>query len=75
NQDVVDFFTEHAPERLIVVSWDGDGDWEKICGFLGKKVPNREFPFLNKAGTKPSFFERKFSRENLRKKLDQLLNR
>ena len=36
------------PDQLLVYRV-GDG-WDKICSFLGKKVPDTEFPYENKGG-------------------------
>lgn len=37
-------FFQNDPERLLVMNiTNGDG-WEKLCNFLGKPIPKREFP-------------------------------
>ena len=40
------------PSNLLVYN-AGEG-WERLCEFLGKEVPDKEFPYENKGGTKGS---------------------
>ncbi len=39
---------EIKPERLLIYKVQ-DG-WEPLCNFLGKEIPQEEFPHLNKSG-------------------------
>jgi hypothetical protein len=51
NKQVVKYFDGRQDDLLILNFEEGDG-WEKICNFLGKDIPTREFPHRNK---KPAF--------------------
>lgn len=35
--------------NMIEVSWEEGDGWKKICSFLGKQKPKREFPHANKS--------------------------
>lgn len=65
NEEVLDYFKDR-PDSLVVMDLaKGDG-WDKLCPFLGCKIPNKDFPHANKAqsrkwkGMRRSF--RKFTR-------------
>ena len=49
NQAVSDFFNKYAPEKLLQVSWEEGDEWEILCKFLQKDIPEISFPFLNKS--------------------------
>ena len=40
------YFENRAEDFLIINIIEGEG-WEKLCPFLKKKIPNKEFPHLN----------------------------
>lgn len=48
-EDVINFFNQNAPEKLLVISFEDGNNWEKLCHFLNKEVPKSEFPFLNRS--------------------------
>lgn len=48
NQEVVEYF-KGRPEKLLVVCWETDPSWDKLCQFLGKEIPEIDFPHANKA--------------------------
>lgn len=62
--DVTEYFKDR-PNDLLVVSWkDGDG-WKEICNFLGKDIPNQDFPHANKGDykkSKPNYFLKKIKK-------------
>jgi hypothetical protein len=48
------FMAKGASDRLLVMCWeDGDG-WEKLCGFLGKPVPDEPISAENVTATRGS---------------------
>jgi hypothetical protein len=47
NQDVIEYFKDRK-EDLIIVSWEKGDGWNEICTFLGKQIPNQDFPHSNK---------------------------
>ena len=45
-KEIIEFFKD-KPEQLLIFSVvDGD-DWGKLCKFLNKRNPNRDFPNIN----------------------------
>lgn len=53
NEAVRGFFAD-KPGQLLVVNWGmGDG-WPELCGFLGKPIPESDFPHENKRPQRPS---------------------
>jgi hypothetical protein len=43
------FFRDKPPEKFLELRiCDGEG-WDKLCPFLGKGIPEIEFPISNKA--------------------------
>jgi len=50
NQKVISYF-DNRPNDLLTLNFDGSltGQelWEKICNFLGHKIPNIPFPYAN----------------------------
>ena len=51
NQRVRDYF-KGRPGKLLVVCWENGDEWQKLCKFLGVRVPHSPFPRRN-TGTKP----------------------
>ncbi len=47
-QNVLDYFKDRPEDLLVMDVINGDG-WEKLCDFLGKPVPDTEFPWKNKS--------------------------
>lgn len=47
--DVLKYFEGRENDLLVMNIIKGDG-WEKICPFLGKPVPDRSFPCVNRRG-------------------------
>jgi hypothetical protein len=47
NDDVMSYFSQR-PADLLVVDWEKGGGWNELCAFLGKPVPQVEFPHANK---------------------------
>lgn len=56
--EVQEYFKDR-PDDLLIVNWkDGEG-WGRICPFLGKEIPNQNFPHANKGDykkSKPNYF-------------------
>ena len=48
NREVREYFRERPGDLLVLRITEGEG-WEKLCPFLGKPVPNMEFPHENRA--------------------------
>jgi hypothetical protein len=48
NREVLDYFKDRPQDLLIMDLAKGHG-WEKLCPFLGKNIPDTEFPHVNKA--------------------------
>ena len=46
NREVQDYFA--GTGRLLVMNFEQGDGWEKLCGFLGLPVPDREFPHANR---------------------------
>ena len=46
NLEVIDYF-KSRPDDLLVVCWEHGDAWEEICKFLGKEIPQQDFPHLN----------------------------
>lgn len=49
NQEVIEFFEEKNPKKLLVISFEKCNSWEILCNFLNKEIPEVEFPFLNRS--------------------------
>ena len=47
NQGVMEYF-RHRPDDLLEIDFTAGDSWDKLCRFLGKPVPDVEFPHLNK---------------------------
>ncbi|MEO1133067.1 MAG: sulfotransferase family protein [Cyanobacteria bacterium J06639_1] len=48
NQAVRDFFSTRCPEHFAEFCWETGDAWPQLCGFLGKDIPDVEFPRANK---------------------------
>ena len=48
NRDVQAHF-KHRPADLLVMDFAAGDGWEKLCPFLGCKIPKSPFPHVNKA--------------------------
>lgn len=55
NNSVREYF-KNKPDQFLEVNWEKGDDWKKLCTFLNKPIPNREFPHANKG--KYTFFEK-----------------
>lgn len=53
NNEVLDYFKERTGDLLILDFTKGDG-WEKLCKFLGKEMPEVEFPHYNRSAESAS---------------------
>jgi hypothetical protein len=47
NCDVMDYFRER-PNDLLVVDWEKEDGWDRLCGFLNHEVPDMPFPHANR---------------------------
>jgi hypothetical protein len=47
NLSVLNYFIER-PSKLLCVSWEAGDEWDRLCSFLDKPVPNIPFPHVNK---------------------------
>lgn len=50
NKEVREYFTDRSNDFLEIDLGKGHG-WKELCGFLGKEIPQQDFPFDNKSGT------------------------
>jgi hypothetical protein len=50
NSTVIEYF-RHRPEDLLVLNVAEPGAYERLCKFLGKPFPGKEFPWENKTAT------------------------
>ncbi|MEW4488810.1 sulfotransferase family protein [Thalassoglobus sp. JC818] len=69
NREVLAHFKDRSKDFMTLDLSHGDG-WEQLCRFLGKDVPDVEFPHANKAADrerKQSSWFRMFRRLRLRK--------
>lgn len=51
NREVLAYFQNRSNDLLVLAITEGDG-WEKLCPFLGEKIPNTPFPCKNQAGAR-----------------------
>lgn len=47
NSEVSTYFRDR-PNDLLIVDWEQESEWGKLCEFLGKPVPEQSFPHANK---------------------------
>lgn len=50
NREVREYFADRPQDFLEIDLSEGE-NWEKLCGFLGRRVPNIEFPRSLKSGS------------------------
>ena len=55
NNEVIDYFKDR-PNDLLVICWENEDSWEKLCSFVNKPVPGIALPHENKAPTKRGWF-------------------
>jgi hypothetical protein len=48
NLEIKEYF-KNRPEDFLILDWEKDDGWEKLCDFLSADVPNIPFPHLSKA--------------------------
>ncbi|TWT78412.1 hypothetical protein Pla123a_12030 [Posidoniimonas polymericola] len=48
NDEVIEYFKDRPHDLLVLDLAEGDG-WEKLCPFLGARIPRKAFPHANKA--------------------------
>ena len=58
--------------QFIELCWEEGDGWEELCGFLGKKVPKRDFPHANQSRLADA--DPEFLYENQRRIQKQLKN-
>lgn len=46
NRAVLEYFRDRADD-LLVVCWEAGDGWDKLCGFLNRRRPDKPFPHLN----------------------------
>lgn len=49
NEAVLQYFKDR-PDDLLVLCWEDDDGWDKLCDFLGAEVPDVPIPRLNEGG-------------------------
>ncbi|MEN0050848.1 MAG: sulfotransferase family protein [Bacteroidota bacterium] len=59
NQEVIQYFKDRPHDLLILDFTKGD-QWEKLCQFLGRDIPNTPFPHRNKWGKRQDQKKKKF---------------
>lgn len=73
NMEVLDYFKDRPHDLLVMNLAKRDG-WEKLCPFLGVRIPDVEFPHANKATDRgQSWIRRQFRRAGYA--LDRLATR
>lgn len=51
NEEVLEYF-KNRPEDLLIIDLEKEVDqWTRLCHFLGKEIPNQEFPHRNKSSS------------------------
>ncbi|WP_047549142.1 sulfotransferase [Methylotenera sp. G11] len=48
NQKIMDYFKSINKDLLVIDISKGDG-WTELCAFLGQKIPQKDFPHINKS--------------------------
>ena len=56
NDELISFFGEKIPKKLLVVSWENGDGWQEVCDFLQVPVPKIIFPHAN-SSTDPKEFQ------------------
>jgi hypothetical protein len=57
-QDVIEYFKCRPDDLLVLRLTEGDG-WDRLCLFLGKSVPDTDFPFENRVNEREERFRNK----------------
>lgn len=52
NSEVIEFFKNHAPDRLLIMCFEEGDGWEKLCSFLDRPNPYIPFPAVGPANKK-----------------------
>lgn len=60
NNDVREYFA-NRPDDLLIISLENGEGWEKLCPFLSKPIPEKDFPHANKGKHNYTFWERVYS--------------
>ncbi len=47
NNEVIEYF-KNRPKDLLILDFTQGDNWEKLCPFLDREIPNRPFPHYNK---------------------------
>jgi len=47
NAEVAEYFRDR-PGKLLTACWESGDDWEELCAFLGRPIPETDFPHANK---------------------------
>lgn len=75
NEQVIQFFKENDPSKLLVVCWERGDGWNQLCSFLNKTVPNKKFPFHNDSSKESAISIRlRRSINKQLKKVSQIIN-
>ncbi len=48
NSEVAYYFRNRS-DQLLLVDWERGDGWKELCEFLGKDIPNKRFPHVNKS--------------------------
>ena len=70
NREVLSHFRNRPQDFLVMNLAKGDG-WDKLCPFLGDRIPNVPFPHVNKASDR----EKQTASEMFKKKVRKIINR
>lgn len=68
NREVQDYFKDR-PDDLLVIDFTKGEKWERICAFLGKDIPNVDFPHRNHTRSAKSELKKnslKFQRKQIK---------
>ncbi len=68
NKEVIEYFKERPKDLLIMDLTKGDG-WNKLCPFLGLRVPELPFPNVNKSSER-----KQFTLSNIKRYTKKVLN-
>lgn len=70
NQEVQEYF-KNRKEDLIILDFTKGDDWQKLCKFLNKEIPQEAFPHYNKTnwGGKKEMTKFKLLRKQIRNSL------
>jgi hypothetical protein len=50
NKEVIEYF-KNRPNDFLIINWEEGDGWEKLCKFLGKRIPKKAIPHCNKSST------------------------